>query len=298
MEERSMDQDYVYCLACSPDYKKSSLVFAAKKGGLFRSTDGGRHWNDAYASLKLKAALPTTFVTVTIVDEITYVYASAEGKILRSLDAGETWKAAELGRPAPVVTSLAVSPNFAVDGTLLAATIQDGIFCSNDRGITWTSWNFGLFDPNVNTLTCAQNASHSLKFLAGTQSCIFSSANAGRTWNELDFPLELTPVLCLAVGGDGVIYAGTESEGLYCSRDEGTTWKRLTKGSMEQIVVDVKNNILIIQDGKMRLSEDKGKTWQARKGCKAEPSCIAAPLGLGSAKPLFVGSSTGEIIKL
>jgi len=296
MEERSMKQDYVYCLASSPDFKKDGLIFAAKKSGLFRSSDGGHHWEDAYASLDLKENLPTTFVAVAMVNEMTYVFAGAEGRVLRSLDAGKTWKAAELGKPAPVVISLVVSPGFADDGTLLAATMQDGIFCSTDRGISWTGWNFGLFDPNVNALACSVNSGTQV-YLAGTQSSIFSSSNAGRSWKLLDFPIDPAPVTCLAVGPDGVIFAGTESKGLFCSRDEGQTWKRLTKGPVEQILVDSKNNILIIQDGKLCSSKNSGKTWQTRKVGKNSLTCSAAPLGLGSRNPLFAGAY-GEVITL
>lgn len=295
MKKRSVEQDYIYCLACSPSFEQDGLIFAAKKSGLYRSTDSGRTWKDAYSSLKLKVNPPTVFAAVTIVEDLIYVLACVEGKILRSLDAGVTWKAAELGSPAPVVTTLVVSPNFAADGTLLAATMQDGIFCSSDRGITWTGWNFGLFDPNVNTLDVAQNSTGQTTWFAGTQSCIFTSTNAGRSWDGLEFPIDRAPVLCLAAGTDGKIYAGTESEGLYCTKDDGKTWMQLIPGAIEHIIVDKKDHILVLSDGELLLSKDQGRSWRKRKGGKAAITCFVAPLGLGSASPLLIGSSDGEI---
>jgi photosystem II stability/assembly factor-like uncharacterized protein len=247
--------------------------------------------------LKLKTNPPTVFAAVAIVEQLTYVFACVEGKILRSLDAGETWKAADLGSPAPVVTSLVVSPGFAADGTLLAATMQDGIFCSTDRGVSWTGWNFGLFDPNVNALAYSQSPDNAQVF-AGTQSGIFVSSNAGRSWNELDFPIDLAPVISLATGLDGKIFAGTEAGGLYSSGDEGKSWQKLADGAVAHILADQKDNLLIIRDGKIMSSKNQGKTWRVRKANKIDPACIAAPFGLEPARPLLVGSSNGEIITL
>ena len=290
-------EDYVYCIAASSNFKKDGFVCAAKKRGLHYSTDKGKTWKDAYASLKLTAPLPTSSVVISIVNEITYVFASIEGKILRSLTAGETWEVADLDSPAPQVTALAVSPNFAKDGTLLAATVQDGIFRSTDRGVNWTGWNFGLYDSNINALTLLD----SQIIFAGTQSGIFRSSNAGRSWRDLDFPIDCAPVLCLAVSREGTIYAGTEGDGLHVSCDEGRTWEGLMEGTVELIHLDTRGKLLILSDGELLLSENGGDSWQAARPeieSAADISAFAAPLGLETGKPLLVGLSNGEIIKL
>jgi photosystem II stability/assembly factor-like uncharacterized protein len=290
-------EDYIYCISASPNFRKDGLVCAAKQSGLYYSRDKDKTWKDAYTSLKLVAPLPTFYAAISIVNEITYVFAGIEGKILRSLTAGETWEIADLDSPAPQVTALAVSPNFAKDGTLLAATVQDGILRSIDRGMNWTGWNFGLYDSNINALTFLD----SQIVFAGTQSGIFRSSNAGRSWRDLDFPMDLAPVVCLAISREGTIHAGTEAEGLHVSCDEGTTWERLIEGSVEQIHLDTRGKLLILRDGELLLSENGGHSWQAaRPGFEpaAGISALAAPLGLDPAKPLLVGLSNGEILKL
>ena len=290
-------KDYVYCITASPNFKKDGLVFAAKRSGLYYSRDKGKTWKDAYAPMKLAAPLPTFSAAISILNEITYVFAGIEGKILRSLNAGKTWEVADLDTPAPQVAALAVSPNFAKDGTLLAATIQDGIFRSTDRGVNWTGWNFGLFDPNINTLAFVD----SQIVFAGTQSGVFRSNNAGRSWRDLDFPIDSAPVLCLAVNRNGTIHAGTEAEGLHVSCDHGKTWKGLIEGTVEQIHLDATGKLLILRDGELLLSENCGDSWQAaRPGFEpaSEISALTAPLGLDPTKPLLVGLSNGEIIKL
>ena len=290
-------EDFIYCLTASPNFKKDGLVCAAKRSGLYYSRDKGRTWKDAYASLKLAAPLPTSAAAISIVNEITYVFAGIEGKILRSLTSGETWEVADLESPAPQVTALAISPNFAKDGTLLAATVQDGILRSTNRGVNWTGWNFGLYDSNINALAFLD----SQIVFVGTQSGIFRSSNAGRSWRDLDFPIDLAPVVCLAVSSDGTLYAGTEAEGLHVSCDEGRTWEQLTEGTVEQIHQDAPGRLLILRDGELLLSENGGHSWQAaRPGFElaADISALTAPLGLFPDKPLLVGLSNGEIIKV
>jgi photosystem II stability/assembly factor-like uncharacterized protein len=290
-------EDYIYCIAASPNFKKHGLVFVAKKSGLYRSTDKGRTWEDAFASMNLSAPLPITFAAVAPAGEIIYVFACAAGQILRSLDAGQTWQVAALDTPAPLVTALVASPDFAQDGTLLAATVQDGIFRSTDRGVNWTGWNFGLFDPNINALVFVDGQT----ILSGTQSGIFRSSNGGRSWRDLNFPMDLAPVLCLAVNRDRTIYAGTEAEGLHVSCDQGKTWEQLSEGTVEHIYLDISGKLLILRDGQLLLSENGGGSWQAaRPGFEpaSDISALNAPLGLDPAKPLLVGLSNGDIIKL
>ena len=253
--------------------------------------------NEALASLKLSAPVPITFAAVARASEITYVFACAEGQILRSLDGGQTWQSAKLDTPAPLVTALVTSPHFAKDGTLLAATVQDGIFQSADRGVRWMGWNFGLYDPSINALAAADSQT----IFAATQSGIFRSNTAGRSWRDLDFPIDCAPVLCLAVNRDGAIYAGTEAEGLYVSFDEGRAWEQCVEGTIEQIHLDAAENILILKDRELLLSENAGRSWQpARPQFEpaADISALTAPLGLDPARPLLVGLSNGEIIKL
>ena len=290
-------EDYVYCLTASPNFKKDGLVFAAKKSGLYRSTDTGKTWHDAFASLETSERVPITAAAVAAASEITYVFAGLEGQILCSPDVGQTWLGTVLDTPDPLIVALVVSPNFAQDGTVLAATVQDGIFRSTDRGVNWTGWNFGLYDPNINALAFLD----SQIVFAGTQSGIFRSSNAGRSWRDLDLPIDCAPVLCLAVNRNGTLYVGTATKGLQVSCDGGKTWEQLMEGTVEQIHLDARERLLILRDGELLLSENGGDSWRAaRPGFEpaSDISTLTAPLGLDPAKPILVGLSNGDIIKL
>ena len=59
MNQETQLEDIVYALATSPSFEEDGLCFAARPTGLYRSQDGARSWQDAYASLDLSAALTT-----------------------------------------------------------------------------------------------------------------------------------------------------------------------------------------------------------------------------------------------
>lgn len=299
-ETQTIHQDFVYCLVTSPNFDQDGLIFAAKQSGLYRSLDGGQTWDDAYLSLDLEAPLPTTFVEVVSNKESLIIFACVEGNVLRSTDRGNTWSFAKLSSPPPLITTMVTSPNFAQDGSLLAGTMQDGIFRSTSGGATWSGWNFGLYDPNINSLAISPAFSEDQSLFAGTQSGIFHSINAGRSWRDLNFPIDAAPVLSLGLRSNGTIYAGTEERGLFISQDDGTTWNKLATGSVEQIILGQKDEILIVKDGGIQFSENDGKSWEARTGFEAEStiSSVAAPLGLNAKHPLLAGLSNGEILNI
>jgi len=88
----------------------------------------------------------------------------------------------------PLVSSLVISPNYTHDGTLLAGTMEDGVFRSADRGSHWVAWNFGLLDLNVLYVAISPHFACDEILFAGTETGIFRSTNVGRAWREMDFP--------------------------------------------------------------------------------------------------------------
>ena len=66
------------------------------------------------------------------------------------------WRAARLGPEALAITSLAISPAFAEDHTVFAAT-NAGVFISRDGGEVFEPWNDGLDKPRVVSLAISRN---------------------------------------------------------------------------------------------------------------------------------------------
>ncbi|MEQ8675354.1 MAG: hypothetical protein RLP44_16130 [Aggregatilineales bacterium] len=209
--------DSIYGLAVNDRY-----IFAARTSGLYRTGDNGNSWQDMTDSVAQEDSIATTAV-ITAGET---VIAGTNGAILWSDDHGENWRLVGMASPPPLVTSLALSPNFAEDGTVFAGTAEDGVFVSSDRGEQWIPWNLGLIDLDVDCIAMSPNFASDQTLFAGTQSGIFRSQNGGKTWQETPFPMESAPVLSLAISSNQII-AGTEGNGVYVADEHGQDWHKL-----------------------------------------------------------------------
>jgi len=282
MTEDYQSQDIVYSLATSPNFARDGVCFAARRSGLFRSDDGGITWRSTYDVLNLDAPLATTAVAVSpAFDSDHSVFAGVPGGILRSVNGGQSWLFAVLSSPPPLISTLVISPDFSEDGTLLAGTMEDGIYCSVDRGNGWSG--------------------------------VFCSTNGGRSWREVAFPTEFAPVLSLTLSPgyayDGTLWAGTESYGLFCSDDRGQTWRRIgedvVSGAVNAIALSpqfpAKPHILVMLNQALLVSRDVGQSWSNwKEGLTIEQgmACLAAPQGLDPDAPLLVGFVEGGVRRI
>jgi photosystem II stability/assembly factor-like uncharacterized protein len=292
----------VYALAASPAFERDGLCFAACSTGLSRSDDGGRTWGNALVSLELEAPLPTAAVVMLPHFETDQgVFAGVAGGILRSADGGHSWQVVILPAPPPFVSTLVASPDFARDGTLLAGTLEDGVFRSGDRGLHWEAWNFGLLDLSVLCLGISPDSG------------VFQSTNGGRAWREVEFPSEWAPVLSLALSpdysGDGTLFAGTETCGLFASRDGGSSWQQLGEERLTSAVNSIllgpefpaKGDMLVLHEDALLVSRDGGERWsewQMTAPTVPGVAAVAAPLGLDPGAPLLVGSVEGDMMRV
>lgn len=305
-------QQTVYVLAPSPAFAVDGVIFAAGGEGLYRSDDHGATWRPAQASLQLPEPLPATALALSP-DFATdrRMFSGAPGAVLRTADGGNTWLVTPLASPPPTVSSLIVSPDFARDGVVLAGTVEDGIFRSEDRGGRWQPWNFGLLDFHVLALAVSPAFAEDETVFAATDSGIFRSTNAGRAWRELDFSPDFAPVLSLAVSPafstDETVFAGTEAHGLFRSCDGGVTWTRAGGDALPETVNGIipaqaypeEPHLLVVGD-RLHLSRDDGATWSTfgdELGDADVISC-AAPFGLAPGASLLVGPHSGGVTRV
>ena len=264
--------DTPFALAASPAYARDSICFAACGSGLYRSQDGGEHW-------ELLRASPESVTTAVAVSpsfaQDRSVFAAVKGGILRSSDAGGAWFTAGFPAPPPVFSSLVVSPDFERDGFLLAGTLEDGVFSSTDRGLRLQPWNFGLFDLNVLCLALSLNWTEDETAYAGTETGLYRSTNGGRAWRHTGFPAESAPVLCIACfenapTGSIRLLAGTENNGLWTTCDQGETWERLAEETISDTVnqlhaardADGSPSLYALTNDSVIMSADRGESWR------------------------------------
>ena len=310
MNDTNQIVDPVYNFAASPAFASDQIIFAARASGLYRSMDGGQSWQNAFDSLQSQEPIPASWVAVSpSFAQDQQVFAAVPGGVLRSEDGGQTWTVAMLATPTPFITALVISPNYAVDHLILAATMEDGVFRSTDGGAHWTAWNFGLFDLHIYCAVISPDFSRDQTVYLGTESGIFRSLNGGLGWREGDFSVEHAPVLSLALspnfGQNNTLFAGTESAGLFRSGDGGQTWEKVISaeqvGSVSAVLNPKSVDVLVLGDEIILVSRDAGKfwqNWQDHLQFEDQLLCLAAPQGVESGAPLWVGLANGEIMQV
>lgn len=276
MEERPEESDIVLALAVAAEGPGTPTLWAAKGSGLFRSRDLGKSWASVFDSLALDAPLATTAIAAAPdTDDQRTLFAGALGAILVSVNFGNAWQISSLGTPPPLVSAIAVSPSYQTDGTVFATTLEDGVFRSTDRGRTWVSSNFGLLDLGVLTLALSPKFASDETVYAGTETGIYASTNGGRAWRDIEPADELGTIQSLAISPayetDDTLVAATETNGLWRSRDRGTTWNPCGSErqhvSAQQVILDPhfehRPRVIALTATEIRWSSNRGDSWSS-----------------------------------
>jgi photosystem II stability/assembly factor-like uncharacterized protein len=218
----------------------------AEVPGVFKSTDGGAHWNPS------SAGLTPSFVSALAVDPQTptIVYVGAitpfrgarigNDALFKSTDGGAHWSPSNAGFPPPscddttctalTVSVLVVDPQ--TPATVYAGT-NVGVFKSTDGGSFWIASNTGLTDLVVGVLAVDPQTPATL--YAATLTGVFKSTDGGAHWTASDTGLPHASICCPLVALPSVfsltvdprtpatVYAGTVN-GVFKSTDGGARW--------------------------------------------------------------------------
>jgi photosystem II stability/assembly factor-like uncharacterized protein len=227
-------------LALSPEFASDGVAFAGawfysaaggKSGlGILKSTDGGQTWRSsgsgaegiAYSSAVHAYAFSPDFATDRT------VFVGTWGGLFKSTDGGESWHwlTRLYSGPPGSVTTVAVAPDYAESGHVLAGRGWDSVCLSRDGGKNWTE-NTGVTAGSA-IVYSPDFASDGVAFAGGYEG-LYKMADGGTRWTRV-----LTrPLAALAVsprfGADGRLFAG--GDGLYVSTDGGTSWISTTVGA-------------------------------------------------------------------
>ena len=198
-------------LVFSPSFASDNTLYLGTLDGLFRSIDRGDTWQ------KLSLGLKDTWITEVAIspsfasDNTLLVVARNKSwdtgpSLFRSTDRGNTWRQVTqnlgVGWDRWITTRLVLSPSYADDGTLYAATL-DGLLRSTDRGDTWQKvYSYdeileGNFEPWV--VVSPDFASDDTVFTSKVCGGVFSSNDRGDTWREVTQELTVPTVALSSV---------------------------------------------------------------------------------------------------
>ncbi len=207
--DTSLANNFVFAIeSLGPD-----LFAGTDTGGVYRSTDGGAHWEPLFG---LTNAYPV--IAFGKIGRV-LIATTQGGGIFRTTDAGTTWYADNNG-----ITN--GSPQtFATSGGSIFTGTSSGVFRSLDSGQTWIDVSQGLSGGNVPALAVMGP----YLFAGASYGGVYRSGNNGRNWQYIDTGATIPDYInCFAVY-DSDLFAGT-SYGVFLSRDSGLSWTAVDSG--------------------------------------------------------------------
>ena len=220
-----------------------AIVYAATLGGVYRSIDGGINWdgeNNGLSNPSVFSLLLDTTVTPKL------LYAGTTNGVFRSSDQGRNWVPINIGLENISIIELATNADN--NQHLIAASSTAGIFRSLDQGQTWESLDVGansvrsnvsIFDIDQHPVDLT-DVSKDDSFLAATETGIHQLTNAFCTtpspcwdWSEINTGIESTLTYAVAYNTENPanqLFAGVDTDGVYKSGDNGTSWNLLNDG--------------------------------------------------------------------
>jgi photosystem II stability/assembly factor-like uncharacterized protein len=120
------------------------MLFAGVLSGqLYQSLDGGFTWQDLSAGLPAGTVWVRALALSPDFERDGTLFAGLDGGVIQSTDGGRSWRPVNAGLPLKAdgtpasVLSLALSPDYATDGTLFVGLVDYGVYRSVDGGESW-----------------------------------------------------------------------------------------------------------------------------------------------------------------
>lgn len=206
---------FTQVLSLAVDPLNPATVYAGvDHGGIFKSTDGGTHWQAANTGLG--------FVLSIVIDPRTTSTVYAASPVFKSTDGGASWQAADNGLGNAIVLAIAIAPTDPT--TLFAGAVPTsptgpggGIYKSTDGGARWLAVKSGLAADAAVGAVAIDPLNPAVVYAAvgsgGTgTSTVYRSTNCGAHWEEVNVGLDPgAQVGTLAVDplNPAIVYAGT-----------------------------------------------------------------------------------------
>ncbi|WP_411766048.1 VPS10 domain-containing protein [Winogradskyella sp. A3E31] len=241
--------------------KPNLFYFGATGGGIWRTTDGGRSWENisdgffggSIGSISV-AKSDANVIYVGGGEKTVRGNVSSGYGVWKSVDAGKTWQSMGL-KNSRHVPRIAIDPNdhnivyAGVLGNIYKPTDDRGVYKSTDGGKTWKKTLFSnahagvvdlIMDPTNPRILYAstwrvQRTPYSLSS-GGEGSALWKSTDSGETWSEIStkkgFPEGILGIMGVTVSpiNNQRVWAMVENKdqgGLYRSDDGGDSWTQV-----------------------------------------------------------------------
>ena len=241
-----------------------STVYAGTEGkGFFKSSDGGRTWNEINASPDLLLSGADVYdigIDVTKPD-IVFAAVSQYG-IIRTTDRGAGWKGLtpEFSGTGSRATHLLIGKDG--HGTLLYGTTSGSIMKTTNGGSSWSPSRIARDFDGILSFSVLPGTPDGL--IAGTERGIIVSSDFGTSWGGTGGELPGIPVR-VAIAGEGshaTLFAYGGGIGLRASGDNGVSWRgadlKLGGSTVDVLAIDPAGEHLFAATGNVCMTYTGG----------------------------------------
>jgi photosystem II stability/assembly factor-like uncharacterized protein len=231
-------------------------LFGATADSVYISTDTGINWKGVNLGLPFNPTSPGTRTFFCLGSNRESIFAGTFAGVYSSKNNGASWES--INGPNTMITSIGFLDTIIVAG--INSMESSGIFRSTDNGISWTRVDSFFTNWRVTCLITKNDTIFAGLYGGGLR----RSTDYGKTWAHLDSTGITSNIITGIIVNNNKIYVGT-LEGLYCSENNGVSWKRLAEIGMQTLTAIGDN--LLIGDGYgvgVYLSTDEGASWIPR----------------------------------
>jgi len=177
------------------------------------------------------------------------IWASTSNGVYFTDNSGESWSSAGL-------SGKTLDALYADDTCLVAAVNSEQVMYSKDGGSHWSALNRGLEGVAIICFTRNNN-----NIFCGTDHGVYFWNRPVLTWQSIG--LSGNRINCLAFKKDS-LFGGTEEDGLWFTKDQGSSWKKINIDLQYQNISDlsiVNGSIAVVSWEGLFLSHDSGLSW-------------------------------------
>jgi hypothetical protein len=265
-------------ISMSPGYPRDKTLFAVVVGlGPFKSTDGGRLWQPISGGLS-DIGLQNLLVSPDYAqDQTLFGQASGEqpGMVFKSTDGGHTWSQL----PENNLGTLALSPEYGLDHTMIAATLggDTELKISRDGGHTWDPvWMLSERGGVALVSMAPLFQKWETTFVLTNKGTLYRSWIGGSHWQTVLQTLPNAQVASMAYGPD----------------EQNRTVFLLVAAQ-----TDPGNPLSLV--GMLHHSRDGGLNWEAvALPDGVQPTAMAFSPDAFGGGTLFVGAAAGRVVQV